>query len=134
MDTNTYETWKAIAEASRRIEEESAKKKPDQTKKPDPIEATLIAAYSSALTKMRLLDEHLEGGGKVEDYMKDLREEMGNDEPEIAREKKAYKTRLPGFIYKQVKLQIGTKCLVNCPYNRCSVMMMQTLIVNMMQT
>lgn len=108
VDTETYESWKAIAVASKIFEEKENSKK-SNPKPISPAEALLQTAYRSALTKMMTLEEHLESGQKVEDYMKELRKEMMNDRPENQKEGPAYEKKLPSFIFNQLKEYIGDR-------------------------
>ena len=108
IDPHTYETWKAIAEQSMKTEEKSEnKKKPKIVKKVDDTEVALITAYLSALSKRSTMEEHLERGGKLEDYMRELKEEMKNDQPESGQEKETFIKKLPHFIRSEMQKEIG---------------------------
>ena len=108
IDPHTYDTWKAIAEQSMKTEEKSQnKKKPKLVKKVDQTEVALITAYISALNKRSTIEEHLERGGKLEVYMKELKEEMMKDQPESGTEKETFLKKLPHFIRSEMQKQIG---------------------------
>ena len=108
LDAYTYETWKTIAEQSRKTEEKSQnKKKPKQVNPVGQTDTTLITAYLSALNKRSTIKEHLERGGKLEEYMKELKEEMMNDQPESGKEKETFINKLPHFIRSEIQKNIG---------------------------
>ena len=76
VDQGTFEAFMAIAEESVRVEEVARGR--------SRAEQLLEAAYRSALTKTRSLEEHLEGGGEEGDWRREVEEEMRGDADPVA--------------------------------------------------
>ena len=74
LDSRTFQAFKAVAE-------ESIRRNAKKTEQNSTTQNILEAAYNSALTKMRTVEEHLESGGLVETYTQELQEEMMKDQP-----------------------------------------------------
>ena len=96
LDSRTFQAFKAVAE-------ESIRKNAKKTEQNSTTQNILEAAYDSALTKMRTIDEHFESGGLVETYSQELHEEMMKDQPKTGKLNNEFLEGISRFIKHKLK-------------------------------